>query len=198
MNPSLLAGLGALLVVLIWWRGRLRPAIPLVRNGDTAAVAALNRAQIALAQSGGPQGGSPGGRPIPGVRPPALALGAAQLLAPGGLGGAGLPMQLLGPAPQPPLRSGPALRLYRTQLEAAFRAGGAARLEAIRQARQWGHRSTLPMLRRGLRSPDPAVVREAVAAIDRFRGPAAPGPSPSLGRSPQAVASLPRNVARMR
>ena len=153
MNPSLLAGLGVLLVVVIGWRVRFRPGTPLVRQGDTGAVAALNRAQIALAQSGGFRAaGSAGSAPAQGPLPAALG---ASLEGQGAGGrGLGIPIELLGPPPLGRLAPGPTPRGYLTLLERAFQRGGAARLEAIRLARRWGHRCTLPLLRRGLRCAD--------------------------------------------
>ena len=81
-------------------------------------------------------------------------------------------------------------RLYRSRLQSGFQAGGRVRLEAIRQARRWGHPSILPLLRQGLRATDPLVVQEAAAALQRFRGRP---PLPS-----QLPAVRPRNVARTR
>jgi hypothetical protein len=199
MNPSLLAALGTFLVVLLWWRGRRQPPMPLLRNPDASAVAALNRAQIALTQAAGPRSPGASSASTHGTRTPT----AAQL--------DGKPLDLgssppaLGPALWlgPPLRrDSHAQRLYRSWLEASFRAGGAERLEAVRQARRWGHRSTLPLLRQGLRATDPAVVREAAAALERFRGPMASMESPPLGRPLQPAGAglrrMPRSVARTR
>jgi HEAT repeat protein len=182
MPPSLTAALAAAVVAALWLLGRRRP--PLIRDADTSAVAALNRAQIALVQEGGvdraawPSGAAPellgdtespeslrnkGGREGPG----ALAL---------------------------PQRRVPheVLRFQRT-LRMLYKQGGSARLEAIQAARLWGDPLTLPLLRRALRDPDPAVMREAAAAIHRFRG--RPG-TPAKG-TPQPAA-LPRRVARTR
>lgn len=44
------------------------------------------------------------------------------------------------------------------------------RLQAMALAGQLNHRCALPLLRRGLRDPDPAVMAAAAAAIARFRG----------------------------
>ena len=81
-------------------------------------------------------------------------------------------------------------------LQADYRSGGASRLNAVRAARQWGDRATLPLLRQALRDPDPAVVLEAAAAIERFRGRPTQ-PRPEAGRAVERQA-LPRRVARTR
>ena len=177
MNPSLLAALGAFLVVVLLWRGRLRPAAPLVRNEDTSAVAALNRAQIALVKSGGARG----------VEPGAAAADGAQAH---GAGTAATAAAALAALALPPRHDSHLQRLYRSQLQSGFQAGGRMRLEAIRQARRWGPPSMLPLLRQGLRSTDPLVVQEAAAALQRFRGRPLPAAQPPAAR--------PRSVARTR
>jgi len=63
------------------------------------------------------------------------------------------------------------------------------RLAAMRAARAWGHRATLPLLKRGLRDANLDVVLEAAQAMERFRGRSTP-----LG-SPKAQPRLPRNAA---
>ena len=106
-----------------------------------------------------------------------------------------LPPQPASSAPQLP---GPADAAARAALLRSLHTGlcgaGAARLEAIRTARAWGHPAVLPLLRRGLRDVDPAVVREAALALERFRGRRVP-PLPLLV---QPAPPLPRNVARTR
>jgi HEAT repeat protein len=82
---------------------------------------------------------------------------------------------------------------FRATLRTLFNQGGASRLEAIQAARNWGDLSILPLLRQALRDPDPAVVREAAAAIHRFRG----RPGSGAQKAPQPVAA-PRRVARTR
>ena len=64
MPASLTAALAAAVVTALWLVARRRP--PLIRNADTSAVAALNRAQIALVQAGGgdPAGPCRPGRPV--------------------------------------------------------------------------------------------------------------------------------------
>jgi hypothetical protein len=183
MPPSLLAALTAALLALVWVASRGRRGSPLIRNGDTSAVAALNRAQIALVQAAADRGvtkpGSAGAPPAPADLAP-------------------VDPDLFDPLPSAPFaRDSRFRRVYRAQLEAAFQAGGPAQIEAMRQARRWGDRATLPLLRRGLRATDPAVVREAAAAINRFRGASGSPAARSVLAGPvQRSAGLPRNVAR--
>ncbi|MEB3333529.1 MAG: HEAT repeat domain-containing protein [Cyanobacteriota bacterium] len=178
MNPSLLGVLAAVLVATgLWITGR-RPR-PLLNSTDAHAVAALNRAQNALvwqARQAAP--------------PTAVEVGA---------GGAGAEAGSDGWSPRQPLAALPAARLSGGERQAWLRelrrhelAGGPQRLAAMRRARAWGAREVLPLLRRGLRDPDPAVVREAALGMEAFRGrPAAVVPGI------QAPAA-PRNVARTR
>jgi len=63
------------------------------------------------------------------------------------------------------------------------------RLAAMQAARAWGHRATLPLLKRGLRDSNLEVVLEAAQAMERFRGRCTP-----VG-SPKAQPRLPRNAA---
>ena len=199
MNPSLAAALVAAVLASTWLLGRRR--VPLVRDANTSAVAALNRAQIALVHAGtNCSASSPSPQLSPPPAPPAsdpLAWSPSTLtrLTPGGSQlptGAGLPQAVAaGSALEPiPVAGRDA---YRSQLEGRFRGGPSARLGAIQAAHLWGDRLTLPLLRRGLRDPDPAVVQAAAKAIERFRG----RPSPAAVRGPQRAA-LPRNVARTR
>jgi hypothetical protein len=51
MHPSFAAAVVAAVLTATWLLGRRR--VPLLRDVDTSAVAALNRAQIALVQAGG-------------------------------------------------------------------------------------------------------------------------------------------------
>ena len=182
MPTSLTAGLAAAVLAALWLLGRRRP--PLIRDADTSVVAALNRAQIALVQAGaqdlksraagaateGRRGsespessGSPSGR----ERPEGLVL--------------------------PQCRAIHEVLRFQATLRTLYKQGGSSRLEAIQAARHWGDPSTLPLLRQALRDPDPAVVREAAAAMHRFRG----SPGPATRAVPQPVAA-PRRVARTR
>jgi len=197
MPASILAPIAAALLAAAWLLGRRRPAV--VRQLDTSAVAALNRAQIALVQAGldrsvdpgeagdeaallaaGAPGGSAHWAPAPG-RGATNTAGSADGWA------AGLPH--LDAGLNPPWNQ---RHRFRAQLQARFQQGGSARLQAIQLAHRWGDRSLLPLLRRGLRDPDPAVVRAAAAAIDRYRGRPSPGALAPL----QPAAGRPRKVAR--
>ena len=75
-------------------------------------------------------------------------------------------------------------------LRQAMRSGPDQRLEAVIVAGEWGHRSVLDLLRRGLRDSDSRVVEAAASALENRRGAARP-PAPQVARPP-------RNVARMR
>lgn len=185
MPASLTAALAAAVVAALWLLGRRRPS--LIRNADTSAVAALNRAQIALVQAGG-------------GKPAAEQTGAAGadskgLLVSGRPESPGSPREQARPATLelPNRRATHEVLRFRATLRAHYNQGGSWRLEAVRAARHWGDRSTLPLLRQALRDPDPAVVREAAAAIERFRG----RPSRSRRETPQPAAP-PRKVARTR
>ena len=89
----------------------------------------------------------------------------------------------------PPSTSAERLALQQT-LRRSMEAGPDQRLQAIKLAGQWGHKSVLPLLRRGLHDSDSQVVEAAAAAIERHRGGIQPA-------SAQPVRP-PRNVARMR
>jgi hypothetical protein len=197
MNPSLAGAFVAAVLAATCLLGRRR--VPLVRDSDTSAVAALNRAQIALVQAAKDGADAAGSQPpLPPLAPPAPASKSGRPSAPvhqtlearQGLAGAGLSVAAR-PLLIPPFVGGRAA--YRAQLEGGFRGDPSARLAAIQAAHQWGDRLTLPLLRRGLRDSDPAVVLAAAKAIERFRG----RPTPAALRNPQRAA-LPRNVARTR
>jgi hypothetical protein len=201
MNPSLLGAVTAFLLGLLWWSGRARR--PLLRSSDTAAVAALNRAQIADRQA----------RVHPGWRGEVLGVSSretasAEQAGPpaGGRGGADVPLSLL-PATERERRAFLAL------LGEWVRGDATDRLRAMAALHRWRHREGLPLLRRGLRDPHPAVMLEAARALEAFRGKPSgaaqqPGPltgpeaGPAVGREvgrglDQSV-RLPRNVARTR
>ena len=82
------------------------------------------------------------------------------------------------------------------------------RLQALDIARQSERREALPLLRLGLRDPDPAVMAAAAAAMVRFRGrsaadglqqrPARPVDAARLLQAEAAAASRPRSVLRTR
>ncbi|MEO1001949.1 MAG: hypothetical protein AAFX65_02420 [Cyanobacteria bacterium J06638_7] len=174
MPTTLLAGAAALLIVLTWALGRRRPPV-LLRSTDAAAVAALNRAQIALVSSPDPPRGADAAIAA-GPAPPAR--GQPQRL---GLGPDGIP------APGDARRRAE----LTVQLHGLLRGGSRQRLQAMATARLWRHPAALPILRRGLRDVDPAVMLEAVRGIERYRG---------CARRQAALPQLPlpRNVSRTR
>jgi hypothetical protein len=174
MNTSLLGVLAALALATGLWLGGRRPR-PLLKSTDTREVAALNRAQNTLVWEArhtppppSPEESAPGKEGLAPAWSPRVPLVA-------------LPAARLSPAER---------RAWLQELRRHQQAGGAQRLEAMRRARAWGHRDVLPLLRQGLRDPDPRVVGEAALAMAAFRGRPAGGPV-------QAVAP-PRNVARTR
>lgn len=85
-------------------------------------------------------------------------------------------------------------RLLLRDIQAGVRADAAQRLAAIELAGRWGHPTVLPLLRRGLRDVDPAVVAAAAAALERFRG----CPRLRQARASAQASAPPRNVARTR
>ena len=167
MPPSLLAAVAAVVAASFWLLARRRPNLGVVL--DSQAVAALNRAQIALVAGGAETASmseadglaaelAAGSRPLPvTARERAIFLSALRL-------------QLVGPASE--------------------------RLAAIEAAAIWGQRSSLPLLARGLRDVDPAVVKAAARGMERFRGRTRGFESAGYGAGPQPP--LPRNVARTR
>lgn len=183
MNPSLLGVLAAVALATGLWLAGRRPR-PLLKSTDTRDVAALNRAQNTLVREA--------------RHHPPTAVDEAPSAAGAGHGNrAGAEDD--GWAPRHPLVALPAVRLsagerqaWLRELQRHYAAGGRQRLAAIRRARAWGQRPVLPLLRRGLRDADPAVVREAALALVAFRGRPAPLAPPA-----QAVAA-PRKVARTR
>jgi hypothetical protein len=164
MNPTVLGGAASLLLLAFWWSGRRRPA-QVLRSIDASAIAALNRAQIAAVHQLAPEAPRVAG----GESPSPAALFASP--------GSAVPHGVL-------------LR----RLSVALSQEPTIRLAALRHARAWGDRATLPLLLRGLRDSDPAVVREAALAIERFGG----CPVASAGALQVSAAPLPRNVARTR
>ncbi|MFY8149715.1 MAG: HEAT repeat domain-containing protein [Prochlorococcaceae cyanobacterium] len=172
MNPSLFGGALALVLVLFWWRAR--PRTPLLRSLDATAVVDLNRQQIERLQR------------------------QASLLAPvpPELEPASEAASLASPPPQAPQRA----RWRRERLErlqAQLSGGGSRSRGALEEVLHWGDPAALPLLRRGLRHPDPAVVALAARGLERFRGPRR-APAQLLAASATAAVSRPRNVARTR
>jgi hypothetical protein len=74
-------------------------------------------------------------------------------------------------------------REFVARLDVLYLGNGESRLRAMGLARQWGHPSVLPLVRRGLRDVSPAVMREAAAAMESFRGPS-PTPAPAWTHQP--------------
>ncbi|SBO43586.1 HEAT repeat domain-containing protein [Cyanobium sp. NIES-981] len=170
MPPSSLGAAAAVLALIVWWLGRRRPAV-MLRSTDASAVAALNRAQLEAPLSSGPFSQSPAERS-------AADPGTGHLED-------DLPVPPPGRPPSPLERRSLLGRLHR-----GLRGDSQARLAAIRAARRWGDQAVLPLLRRGLRDPDPAVMREAALGLERFRG-RTPATQVRLAAPP-----LPRNVSR--
>lgn len=163
MNPSLLGAAAATLLVLLWLVTRRRPR-PFLRSDDSSAVAALNRAQLERLPS--PRDAFPSA-----ARSSATTTVSPPLLVPSPSGpfgastdptGGGLPIPARGNRRES--------QQLRARLAAAARGSLAERIEAMRTARRWGHRSVLPLLRQGLRDVHPAVVREATLALEAYRG----------------------------
>lgn len=175
VNSSLLAAVGASLLAALWLLSRRRPPAPMQR--DVSDVVALNRAQISRTLSAADA-------------PPQEA--AASSAAAGSAGAA----EGLTSIPAPP-EGGRDRRIQLRRLEALYRAGGEERREAMAAARRWRHPAALPLLRRGLRDPDPRVMAEAARGMELFRGKPAAAPAGVAGRRPQAAAR-PRRVSRTR
>lgn len=192
MNASIPAALLMLLLAGGWWLGRRRSR-PFLRSTDTTAVAELNRAQIERLQLLAP--------PPAELRDPVADPAAGSLLAASAVAfsAGGSPVAL-------PLEPRDRRRRLR-QLHAWMRGSRAQRLQALAIARLSPQRDVLPLLRLGLRDPDPAVMAAAAAAMARFRGrSAAAQPSASvvpatrrgLAQSGRAAMLRPRNVLRTR
>lgn len=167
MNPSVLGGGAALLVVLVWLITRRRP-VPVLRSTDASAVAALNRAQITEvmaaaaafkeSEAGGEQEQEQSLEPRPGRELP---------------------------APGDARRRASLLRELGVQLQGST----ADRLVAMATAARWSDRAVLPLLQRGLRDVDPQVVLAASMGMAGFRGRTA-------GHGvPAQLVPLPRNAA---
>ncbi len=174
VNSSLLAAVGASLLAALWLLARRRPPAPLQR--DVSDVVAINRAQISRTLS---PAGSPGEE-------------AAASPAAGVAGPDELVMSLAAP-PAP----GRDRQIGLRRLEALYRGGGEERRQAMAAACGWRHPSVLPLLRRGLRDPDPRVMAEAARGMELFRGKPAAVPAGGRGRAPQGTAR-PRRVSRTR
>jgi len=167
MNAPLSAVLVMLLITGGWLLGRRRSR-PFLRSTDTGAVVALNRAQIERLRERTPDG-PVAVAPVAGDDQPSSAASAPQELL---NDGASTP-------PPAPLPIQPRLRRARLrQLHAWLRGSREQRLAVMAVASCSAGRDLLPLLRRGLRDPDPAVMAAAAAVIQRFRGRSSPAPSP--------------------
>ncbi|MGB5134166.1 MAG: HEAT repeat domain-containing protein [Prochlorococcaceae cyanobacterium] len=167
MSPTFLGGVAALLLFVYWSLRRRSPV--LLRSTDATAIAALNRAQIALVRGDAAPRSADGALALPELP---LAAVATALIRPADV-----------------RQRAQLLATLRRQLDG----DAPLRLEAMRAASQWGHAAALPVLRRGLRDVDPAVVQEAARGMERFR--CCPRIQAGTSRTP---VPLPRNVSRTR
>lgn len=165
MNQALSGAAIAAVIAVCWLLGQRRPR--LLTSTDTTAVASLNRGQMErLVESAKGSAQPEESTPIP----------------PSGLA----------PFRQPwPLNARSRGQLLR-RLQEAYAQGGVQRRQAIEACRAWGHRDTLPLLRRALHDSDPAVVAIAAKAMAGFRG------RTSRPSTLQPLARAPRNVSRTR
>ena len=165
MNTQSVGALAAFLAVLIWVVSRRKPT-PFA-SLDASAVAALNRAQISLVQNNLVDPNDELSSAPSSSAPSSSATAASWAL------------------PADPREQAAFLKGLHAQL-----AGDTGeRLAAMQAARAWGHRATLPLLKRGLRDSNLEVVLEAAQAMERFRGRCTP-----VG-SPKPQPRLPRNAA---
>lgn len=159
--------------VLAWMLWRRRPPALLIST-DASAVAALNRVQISLVRER-----------LNAPPPPEQTAPGANAAAPPAL---------------PALGDGRGSSLLLLRLQRQLHGDNAERLAAVIQAVAWGDRRTLPLLQRGLRDVDPAVVRVAARGMEAFRGRSASGvvgapAAEALAGSPLAGLPLPANAA---
>ncbi len=192
MNASIPAALLMLLLAGGWWFGRRRSR-PFLRSTDTTAVADLNRAQIERLQALAPApAAEPGSLPQQLATVPEVA--------------AALPVAFEETCRALPLDAGERGRCLRL-LQGWMTGSREQRLQALAIACQSTRRDVLPLLRLGLRDPDPAVMAAAAAGIARFRGRStASQPTPQTGETRNrrlaqpagAAMSRPRSVCRTR
>jgi len=173
MTQALSGAAIAAVIAVCWLLGRPRPKI--LRSTDTTAVAALNRGQMERLLDS-PAGASSTDTPE-GWNTASDADQGDLLFSSGALSW-----------PRDQRERGLLLR----QLDQQFQAGGEARRQAMALCVAWTHRDTLPLLRRGLRDSDPAVVGLAAEAMAGFRGRTA------AQRAAQPATKPPRNVSRTR
>ncbi len=174
MTQALSGAAIAAVIAVCWLLGRPRPK--LLRSTDASGVAALNRQQMELvvdAPADAPAGDADGGD---------WAMGIGEM--PRVAGSLALQATTCWP------RNARERVLLLAQLDTQFRLGGEARRQAMAIGAAWGHRAALPLLRRGLRDTDPAVVALAASSMERFRKAGAPVAQPA--------ARAPRNVSRTR
>ena len=155
MQASLTALVLALLLSGGWMLSRRR-ARPFLRSTDTSDVVALNRAQIERLRERAAAGPTTADSPAELGSLPAREVAVA----------ATVPVP---PLPQVSGRPAPRAAQLR-QWQAWLRGTREQRLQAVAMADRSRHRSALPLLRRALRDPDPAVMAAAVIAIERYRG----------------------------
>ncbi|WP_411869305.1 hypothetical protein [Vulcanococcus limneticus] len=194
MSQALGGAVVSAVLVAAWLLGRRRPA--LIHSTDAAAVAALNRTQMALVAGGGSgaasadAGADAGGAAAAGPAAPKD-------------GPSGPELALAWPLDRPSLQQLGAEQLHLQpphdarsraallhQLQADYAAAGVARRRALARCVAWGDRATLPLVQRGLRDADPVVAGLAARAMEAFRGRSQ---APAAGAQPPR---LPRNVSR--
>lgn len=146
MHPSLLAGFAALVAASFWLLTRRRPPVGMALDGQ--AIAALNRAQIALVSTAAAAASEASdAREVPSSVLPLPATARERATFP-------------------------------RRLTAQMAGSAAQRLAAMEAAALWGDRASLPVLSLGLRDVDPQVVRAAALAMERFRGRSSGGRCP--------------------
>jgi hypothetical protein len=166
MNQAFTGAAIAAVIAVCWLLGR--PRRPLLRSTDTTAVAALNRNQIERLFTAPSERDTAGGETGP----------SAVIAA---------PTRVVWP------RDARNRSLLLSELEQQFQQGGLPRRQALAACLAWGDRSALPLIRRGLRDSDPAVVALAAKAISPFRGR-----STMPANLAQRAAKAPRTVSRTR
>ncbi len=198
MSQALGGAVVSAVLVAAWLLGRRRPA--LIRSTDAAAVAALNRTQMALIAGSG--SGATGTEARADDEEEAGSAATADPAAPPE-GPSDPALALDWPLDRPSLQQLGAEQLHLHpphdarnraallhQLQADFAAAGVARRRALARCVAWGDRSTLPLVQRGLRDADPVVAGLAARAMEAFRGRSQ---APAEAAQPLR---LPRNVSR--
>jgi len=204
MNSPASAALLLALLASLWLLGRRRPR-SILRRTDTAAVAALNRAQIQLRRDNPLPPSAPDHRRRRSTPPAGAATASgsgASVAVASGAPGASAATDASAPAwlrqaLAPPPRNGRERRRLQQQLSLWCGGNLEQRLTALAISGSWRHPCMLPWLRRALRDPDPQVIAAAARAIEAFR---AHPPLAASGASSSRAAPLrpARNVARTR